>query len=145
MAPITDDTVEALRDTIHKLESRVQQLEAKLGHGDGSSTGSSKKPLQSVRMILMGPPGAGLSSHQESLSGLKLTGVHRQGHTSTEDPGQILCLPLGRFCQSLIKSVHRRLRYVLGNRGYAAISSSEEDVAREGSQEDNGSGWSSQR
>lgn len=60
MAPITDDTVEALRDTIHMLESRVQQLEAKLGHSDGSApAGSSKKPLQSVRMILMGPPGAG--------------------------------------------------------------------------------------
>ena len=109
MAPISDDTVEALRDTIHKLESRVQQLEAKLGHSDGSSsTGSSKKPLQSVRMILMGPPGAGLSSHQESLSGLKLTGVHRQGHTSTEDPGQILCLPLGTLSRSLTESIHRR-------------------------------------
>ena len=62
MAPITDDTVEALRDTIHKLESRVQQLEAKLGHSDGSApAGSPNKPLQSVRMILMGPPGAGTS------------------------------------------------------------------------------------
>ena len=60
MAPITDDTVEALRDTIHKLESRVQQLETKLGHGDEPSPAStSKKPLHSVRMILMGPPGAG--------------------------------------------------------------------------------------
>ena len=62
MAPITDDTVEALRDTIHKLESRVQQLEAKIGHNDGSSSaGISKKHLQAVRMILMGPPGAGTS------------------------------------------------------------------------------------
>ena len=61
MAPITDDIVEALRDTVHKLESRVQQLEAKLGHSDGSSsTSSSRTPLQSVRMILMGPPGAGM-------------------------------------------------------------------------------------
>ena len=101
MAPITDDTVEALRDTIHKLESRVQQLEAKLAHSDGpSSTSSSKKALKSVRMILMGPPGAGSSTHQ-SLYGLKLTGVHRQGHTSTEDPGQILCLPLGRLSQQI--------------------------------------------
>ena len=61
MAPITEDTVEALRDTIHKLESRVQQLEAKLGHSDGSSpTDGSNKPFQSIRMILMGPPGAGM-------------------------------------------------------------------------------------
>ena len=60
MAPITDDTVEALRDTIRKLESRVQQLEVKLGRSDGSAHGgSSSKAVQSVRMILMGPPGAG--------------------------------------------------------------------------------------
>ena len=60
MAPITDDIVETLRDTIHKLESRVQQLEAKIGHSDGlSSAGTLNRPIQSVRMILMGPPGAG--------------------------------------------------------------------------------------
>ncbi len=56
MAPITDDTVEALRDTIRKLESRVHQLEAKMSGEDGSK---SKSNLASVRMILMGPPGAG--------------------------------------------------------------------------------------
>ena len=59
MAPITDDTVEALRDTIRKLESRVHQLEAKMGGGDGSS--QPKKGSTSIRMILMGPPGAGKS------------------------------------------------------------------------------------
>ena len=37
------------------------------------------------------------------------------------------------------------LRSVLGNRGHATISSSEEDTAREGSEEDNGSGWAGQR
>ena len=59
MAPITDDTVEALRDTIRQLESRVHQLEAKMGGGDGSS--QPKKGSKSIRMILMGPPGAGKS------------------------------------------------------------------------------------
>ena len=57
MAPITDDTVEVLRDTIRRLESRVHQLEAKMGVGDSSQ---SKSNLASVRMILMGPPGAGM-------------------------------------------------------------------------------------
>ena len=56
MAPITDETVEALRDTIRKLESRVHQLEAKVGGSDGTQ---SKSASASVRMILMGPPGAG--------------------------------------------------------------------------------------
>ena len=61
MAPITDDTVQALRDTVHKLESRVQQLEARLGEGS-SGAGKSSGSLDSVRMILMGPPGAGICS-----------------------------------------------------------------------------------
>lgn len=56
MAPITDDTVEALRDTIRKLESRVHLLEAKMSGDNGSQA---KSNLASVRMILMGPPGAG--------------------------------------------------------------------------------------
>ena len=58
MAPITDETVEALRDTIHKLESRVHQLETKLSGGDGGS-GKAAAGGPSIRMILMGPPGAG--------------------------------------------------------------------------------------
>ena len=60
MAPLKDETIDALRDTIHKLESRVQQLEAKLGSSGGES--SSREPrsnAESVRIILMGPPGAG--------------------------------------------------------------------------------------
>ena len=58
MAPITDETVLTLQDTIAKLESRVHQLESKLGGGDGSS-GKAAPSSKSIRMILMGPPGAG--------------------------------------------------------------------------------------
>ncbi|KAK3169822.1 adenylate kinase [Lepraria neglecta] len=57
MAPITDETVESLRETIRQLESRVHQLESKMGGGDGSS--QPKRGSASIRMILMGPPGAG--------------------------------------------------------------------------------------
>ena len=64
MAPITDDTVEALRDTIQKLESRVHQLEARLGDG-GSGAAQKDIGAQSIRMILMGPPGAGMSSSSQ--------------------------------------------------------------------------------
>ncbi|KAL8667995.1 MAG: hypothetical protein Q9168_007132 [Polycauliona sp. 1 TL-2023] len=59
MAPIKDETVDNLRDLVQKLESRVQQLEAKL---DGAGGGAARQPKTdgpSVRMILMGPPGAG--------------------------------------------------------------------------------------
>ena len=57
MAPVAGNTVEALTDLVHKLESRVQQLEAKLGES-GKSSSSSTEPTsnESIRMILMGPP-----------------------------------------------------------------------------------------
>lgn len=59
MAPIKDETVDSLRDLVHKLESRIQQLEAKLEGSGGASAQQAKTDGPSVRMILMGPPGAG--------------------------------------------------------------------------------------
>ncbi|KAJ5911063.1 adenylate kinase [Penicillium subrubescens] len=53
MAPITDDVVSGLKDTIGKLEARVIELEGRL-------TGSKPKSVtEQIRVILMGPPGAG--------------------------------------------------------------------------------------
>jgi adenylate kinase len=55
MAPLSDTVVDELKNTVHKLEKRIAELEGRLsGHGGGSSTAQ-----ESVRMILMGPPGAG--------------------------------------------------------------------------------------
>jgi adenylate kinase len=56
MAPIGDDTVQSLQELVNKLESRVKQLEDKLQH---ASAGTKHIPVEGVRMILMGPPGAG--------------------------------------------------------------------------------------
>jgi adenylate kinase len=57
MAPITQETVDGLKDVISKLESRVVQLEDRLTHG---SNGPKAKPIaEQMRIILMGPPGAG--------------------------------------------------------------------------------------
>ncbi|KAL2001124.1 hypothetical protein VTN02DRAFT_2210 [Thermoascus thermophilus] len=53
MAPITEQTVEGLKDTIAKLEARVAQLEDRI---DGSKP---KSLSEQMRIILMGPPGAG--------------------------------------------------------------------------------------
>lgn len=55
MAPIREDTVTDLKDLVAKLETRVRQLEDRLA-GDGIK---SRTPTVSMRMILMGPPGAG--------------------------------------------------------------------------------------
>lgn len=54
MAPTIDSTVQALTHTIQQLESRVHDLEARLHNRDGGSG------QDSIRMILMGPPGAGM-------------------------------------------------------------------------------------
>lgn len=53
MAP-TDDLVGQLKSTIDGLENRVAELEARLA-GKTSAGGS-----DGMRMILMGPPGAGM-------------------------------------------------------------------------------------
>lgn len=54
MAPITDDVVSGLKDTIGKLEARVVELESRL-------TGNKPKSVtEQIRVILMGPPGAGM-------------------------------------------------------------------------------------
>lgn len=57
MAPITSDVVDELRNQVKRLEMRVQELEGSIQHGGGPSHGSN--PLQSMRMVIMGPPGAG--------------------------------------------------------------------------------------
>lgn len=57
MAPITDETISGLKDTIHKLESRVVDLESRLVNGD-----KPKSLTEQMRIILMGPPGAGMNS-----------------------------------------------------------------------------------
>jgi adenylate kinase len=56
MPPITDKNVESLQEMVNKLELRVKELEDKLTHAHGGP-----KPVETgVRMILMGPPGAGM-------------------------------------------------------------------------------------
>ncbi|KAI9834494.1 MAG: adenylate kinase [Phylliscum demangeonii] len=63
MAPIKDETVDALKDMVHKLEARVRDLEARLHPPSSSSSSSSAddkaRSTESMRMILIGPPGAG--------------------------------------------------------------------------------------
>ena len=60
MPPIGDETVKQLQDLVSKLEARVEQLESKLQQtGGDTEVNATKTPSESLRMILMGPPGAG--------------------------------------------------------------------------------------
>lgn len=60
MAPIEDASVDALRDLVRKLETRVEQLESKLEQTTGGGLTRKQKATAGIRMILMGPPGAGI-------------------------------------------------------------------------------------
>lgn len=58
MAPISDQIVDTLKGTVDKLEARVAELEARL---QGKAAGSTTSAVEDgMRMILMGPPGAGM-------------------------------------------------------------------------------------
>ena len=52
---LIEDEVKRLTGVVEGLESRIKQLEQK-------SFGSSSKSADEVRMILIGPPGAGMPS-----------------------------------------------------------------------------------
>jgi adenylate kinase len=53
MAPITDQAVDELKSLVAKLEKRVLELESKAGLSTG------RPALEQMRLVLMGPPGAG--------------------------------------------------------------------------------------
>jgi hypothetical protein len=86
MAPITDQIVDDLKSTISKLESRISELEGRLVHGGASSSSSQ----EGVRMILIGPPGAGELLPSAAMvvackTRLWLTRSSRQGNAGTAD------------------------------------------------------------
>ncbi len=61
MAPIDGKTVDELKQLVLKLEARVEQLESKLDPTGGNAQPKSAKTVaESIRMILIGPPGAGI-------------------------------------------------------------------------------------
>ena len=100
---MADALVAQLKATVDKLENRVVELEARLhGHGGASPSGGE---TSGMRMILIGPPGAGMSPLNPNApvhirtSGTETTAdtniQHRQGHTGTEAKGEVRLLSSG--------------------------------------------------
>ena len=102
MAPTDSSLVDQLKATVDKLESRIMQLESRLA---GNSSSSNSASGDGMRMILIGPPGAGTStfpprivqlapSHWKNLAILtRVLLVDRQGHPGPEDQGEVQLLP----------------------------------------------------
>lgn len=84
MAPLGEQLVDQLRGTVDKLEARVAELEARL-HGKAAPSSSSTKD-ESMRIILMGPPGAGMP----------LTQIGSLLHTLTVTQERVPRLPTSR-------------------------------------------------
>lgn len=57
MAPIGDELAQKLVDSIDRLESRIKRLEDDIRH---TKNDTQPKGDEGVRMVLMGPPGAGM-------------------------------------------------------------------------------------
>ncbi|KAH8160626.1 hypothetical protein CIB48_g7624 [Xylaria polymorpha] len=85
-----DTEFKRLHDVVTSLEDRVKRLEQR----------QSGEPLtaESIRMILIGPPGAGTSPSSAFGAWLRQVyraSVPRKGHTGTQDKRKVFVLPLG--------------------------------------------------
>lgn len=89
MAPITEENVQEVKDLVHKLEARVRELEQKLS----PKPSAPKSPSDAMRMILMGPPGAGKKLQAQKPTIAKT--IFRKRYSGSEYQGQILHLPFG--------------------------------------------------
>lgn len=101
---MSQELVDKLKSTVDKLEARVEELENRLrGNSSGGNGGGNGGVSESIRMILMGPPGAGtflpsasrfsFSAHRARANGK--AAFNRQRHSGAVDQGEVFLLPSG--------------------------------------------------
>ena len=93
-----EEEVKRLSASVEKLESRIRSMEER-------AFGGASKQSEEIRMILIGPPGAGafysnsLPVEEEAFAirtvWLIGASLRRQGHASSQDQGKVLVLPSG--------------------------------------------------
>ena len=69
---MSQELVDKLKSTVDKLEARVAELESKLKGNDSSGGSENGGKPKSTRMILMGPPGAGMYLSSRRIMGATL-------------------------------------------------------------------------
>ncbi|KAI7519171.1 hypothetical protein KC331_g20831, partial [Hortaea werneckii] len=79
---MADQLVEQLKATVDKLENRVNELETRL---HGGSVAVKPGEGQGMRMILIGPPGAGASNAGKGTQAPKLKERYGCCHLATGD------------------------------------------------------------
>ena len=143
MAPIGDDAIKSLQDLVNKLELRVKELEDRIQHASGGTKHSAD---EGVRMILMGPPGAGmlfanlriyLKDALGAPANLQFIGKGTQAPKIKEKFSCCHLVSVRHFLRLLLSLPN----YLAGHRRYASIASRKKDTFRSGGQEDHGSGW----
>lgn len=123
MAPITDVDVSDLKRLVARLENRVHELEAKAG------ISAPKSASERMRMVLMGPPGAGKLDSKRSLS-LILINWRRQRYTGSCYQGQILYMSFGSFCFHVLWGRVMLTIGIVGYRRHVTCTSDQENRAR---------------
>lgn len=140
MAPITDDKVDQLRTQYHALEERIHRLEQRL------ETGEAKPSVaESMRLILIGPPGAGPSPATTTgektrlLIHLVQEREHKLQRSKTSTASAIWCVLMPRSLSGPML-----ILAAVGYGRHATSTSCQKDSPRKRSQEDHGSRWSGQ-
>ena len=140
MAPSVDETVNGLKDVIGKLEARIDDLESRF-----FIPGKPKSLPEHLRIILMGPPGAGTFSSFLSLCRQPANmGIGKGTQAPRLKEKYCVCHLVCLVFWSVTYYWSPSLIHSQGHGRYVASAGSPKDRIGSTGQEDHGPGWSGQ-